>query len=140
MLGQATVVALQMPEGLLMYACLIADILERYAKVQTIIMGDVTYGACCVDDYTAKALGADLLIHYGHSCLVSVAESSIAVQYVFVDIRFDVSHLVETVKFNFKRDQRLVIVGTIQFASSFHEAKQMLEKDFDHLCIPQVML
>ena len=32
-------------------------------------MGDVTYGACCVDDYTARALGADLLIHYGHSCL-----------------------------------------------------------------------
>ena len=32
-------------------------------------MGDVTYGACCVDDFTAKALGADLLIHYGHSCL-----------------------------------------------------------------------
>jgi len=32
-------------------------------------MGDVTYGACCVDDFTAKALGADFLIHYGHSCL-----------------------------------------------------------------------
>ena len=32
-------------------------------------MGDVTYGACCIDDYTAKALGADLMVHYGHSCL-----------------------------------------------------------------------
>lgn len=32
-------------------------------------MGDVTYGACCVDDYTAMALGCDMLIHYGHSCL-----------------------------------------------------------------------
>lgn len=35
-------------------------------------MGDVTYGACCVDDFSAKALGADLLVHYGHSCLVPV--------------------------------------------------------------------
>lgn len=32
-------------------------------------MGDVTYGACCIDDYTAVALGCDMLIHYGHSCL-----------------------------------------------------------------------
>ena len=29
-------------------------------------MGDVTYGACCVDDYTARSLGCDFLIHYGH--------------------------------------------------------------------------
>ncbi len=32
-------------------------------------MGDVTYGACCVDDFTARALGAELMVHYGHSCL-----------------------------------------------------------------------
>jgi diphthamide biosynthesis enzyme Dph1/Dph2-like protein len=35
----------------------------------TVIMGDVTYGACCIDDYTAVALGCDMLVHYGHSCL-----------------------------------------------------------------------
>jgi diphthamide biosynthesis enzyme Dph1/Dph2-like protein len=23
----------------------------------------------CIDDYSAKALGCDLLVHYGHSCL-----------------------------------------------------------------------
>ena len=33
------------------------------------VMGDVTYGACCVDDFTARALGADFLVHYGLSCL-----------------------------------------------------------------------
>jgi len=32
-------------------------------------MGDVTYGACCIDDYTAVALGCDMIVHYGHSCL-----------------------------------------------------------------------
>ena len=40
-----------------------------FTEAVTIIMGDVTYGACCIDDYTAKALGCDMLIHYGHSCL-----------------------------------------------------------------------
>jgi len=41
----------------------------RFSGAEIIIMGDVTYGACCVDDFTASALGADLLVHYGHSCL-----------------------------------------------------------------------
>lgn len=40
-----------------------------FASVETVIMGDVTYGACCVDDYTARALGCDFMVHYGHSCL-----------------------------------------------------------------------
>ncbi len=35
-------------------------------------MGDVTFGACCVDDYSAAALGADFLVHYGHSWWVSL--------------------------------------------------------------------
>lgn len=37
-------VALQMPEGLLMYATTIADIIENFTGAETIIMGDVTYG------------------------------------------------------------------------------------------------
>ncbi len=65
----ATRVALQMPEGLLMYGCSIVDIIERFAGVECVIMGDVTYGACCIDDYTARALGCDMMVHYGHSCL-----------------------------------------------------------------------
>jgi len=63
------------------------------------IMGDVTYGACCVDDFSAAALGADFLVHYGHSCLVPVdATADVPCIYVFVDIKIDVEHLVETVR------------------------------------------
>jgi 2-(3-amino-3-carboxypropyl)histidine synthase len=69
--NNATRVALQMPEGLLMYACSIVDIIERFSGAECVIMGDVTYGACCIDDYTARALGCDMMVHYGHSCLGS---------------------------------------------------------------------
>lgn len=43
--------------------------LRRFTSALTVVMGDVTYGACCIDDYTAIALGCDMLVHYGHSCL-----------------------------------------------------------------------
>jgi len=42
---------------------------------ECIILGDVTYGACCIDDITASMLGAQLLVHYGHSCLVPVGRT-----------------------------------------------------------------
>lgn len=88
-------VALQFPEGLLLYACLIADMLTQFTGAECIIMGDVTFGACCVDDLGAAALGADFMIHYGHSCLVPIDQttSTVKMLYVFVDIAFDISHV-----------------------------------------------
>lgn len=53
----------------------------------------VTYGACCVDDLTALALGADFMVHYGHSCLVPIDITTIKMLYVFVDIAIDVDHV-----------------------------------------------
>ena len=95
-------VALQLPEGLTMFATTIADILEKHTGAESVIMADVTYGACCVDDFSAKALGCDLMVHYGHSCLVPVDRTSgIKMLYVFVDIKFDSLHFLQTVKFNF---------------------------------------
>ena len=79
-------------------------------------MGDVTYGACCVDDFTALALGCDMLIHYGHSCLgkivccvfilplmtfaVPIDATSIKTLYIFVEISIDSIHLAQTVRLN----------------------------------------
>ena len=91
-------VALQFPEGLMMFACPLADIIEKFGGVETVIMGDVTYGACCVDDFTARALGADLMVHYGHSCLVPIDTTSIKMLYVFVDIKIDNQHVIDTIR------------------------------------------
>ncbi|CAO0794362.1 unnamed protein product [Mucor circinelloides] len=134
--AKAKRVALQLPEGLMMFACLIADILEIFCDAETLIMGDVTYGACCVDDYTARALGCDFLVHYGHSCLVPVDITTIETLYVFVDIGIDTQHFIATVKKNFEKGKRLVLVGTIQFAAALQASKAPLEEDFT-VFIPQ---
>ncbi|KAG8590172.1 hypothetical protein GDO81_006666 [Engystomops pustulosus] len=130
-------VALQMPEGLLMFACTIADIIERFTSAETVVMGDVTYGACCVDDYTARALGADFLVHYGHSCLIPIdATHGMRMLYVFVDIKIDVSHFVDTIRFNFAPGTSLAFVSTIQFVSALQAAVQDLRPEYKVL-VPQ---
>ena len=33
------------------------------------ILADTTYGSCCVDEVAAEHVGADLIVHYGRTCL-----------------------------------------------------------------------
>ena len=151
-------------------------LMSRFGGVETVIMGDVTYGACCVDDFTALALDCDLMVHYGHSCLgtsclpfetnnrvVPVNVTKIPCLYVFVEIRMDVQHFIESVIYNFaeknsdtaveeKRKhiemelenlglqetpkRKIAFAATIQFISSLHGARSDLSKYFE-VVIPQ---
>ncbi|KAM4628206.1 2-(3-amino-3-carboxypropyl)histidine synthase subunit 1 [Polymixia lowei] len=130
-------VALQLPEGLQMFACVIADIIERFTEADTIVMGDVTYGACCVDDFTARALGADFMVHYGHSCLVPIdSTAGIKMLYVFVDIQMDNAHFLDTVKFNFPPGHSLALVSTIQFVAALQAVSGALKPEYEVL-VPQ---
>ncbi|KFD57709.1 hypothetical protein M513_01379 [Trichuris suis] len=125
-------VALQFPEGLLMFSCIIADILEEFANCNTVIMTDVAYGACCVDDFAVKALDCQLLVHYGHSCLIPLNNTCHAqVLYVFVDIKFSISHLVDTIRKNFPKESKIALMSTVQFA-----IRQELHEEYN-LIIPQ---
>jgi 2-(3-amino-3-carboxypropyl)histidine synthase len=132
-------VALQFPEGLLLFATTISDILSQFCDgIETLIMGDVTYGACCVDDYTARALGCDLLIHYAHSCLIPVSVTSIKTLYVFVDIGIDVRHFLATVEKNFQSGKTIALVGTIQFNATIHSVAETLRSMGYGVKIPQI--
>lgn len=132
-------VALQLPEGLLIFACPISDIITKFTDAETMIMGDVTYGACCIDDYTAVALGCDLLVHFGHSCLIPIDQmSGIKVLYVFVDIKIDSLHFVESVKLNFPTEQKIAMVSTIQFVATLHHiANELRELGYQSVEVPQ---
>ena len=147
-------VALQLPEGLLMYATTIADLLTVWSRrianqlrtdegsawngvEDVIIMGDVTYGACCIDDYSCQALECALLVHYGHSCLVPTTHTTLPVLYVFVDILIDLEHFIQTVQLNFTPETRLLLISTIQFSQALHQSYQHLKAQYPHLHVPQ---
>ncbi|CAN4099797.1 unnamed protein product [Withania somnifera] len=134
-------VALQFPEGLLMYSLIISDVLSTFTSAtHCFILGDVTYGACCVDDLSAGALSADLLIHFGHSCLVPIDSTTIPCLYIFVEISIDVLRLLNELKLNFCNTDtygNIVMAGTIQFAAAIRAIKPELEKLGFSVLIPQ---
>ena len=140
-------VALQLPEGLQLFATLLAKIFERFCGCQMVILGDVTYGACCVDDYTARSLDCGFMIHYGHSCLVPVTKTFVKTLYVFVEIVIDVDHVEALIKKylllkdiseeeteglgldsveRIRKMTRIALVSTVQFISTVHVVKQRL--------------
>lgn len=62
-------VALQFPDELLPDAVRVSAEIEKETKAKTFILGDTSYGSCCVDEVAAEHVRADCIVHYGPSCL-----------------------------------------------------------------------
>lgn len=131
-------VGLQMPDGLIAWAPPIAAIIEKYTLATAIIFGDTNFGACCVDDITAKRLNVDLLVHFGHSCLVPTDQKcATRVIYVKVEITIDRKHLLETIEKLFfdeksehylgEGEKEFALLSTVQFASSLAKVRDGLK-------------
>ena len=122
-----------------MFATIISDILTQFCTgTETLILGDVVYGACCVDDYTARALGCDLLVHYAHSCLIPVSVEKIATLYIFVHISIDTTHLIKTLARNISPGRTIAMVGTIQFNNTLNTIRPALEAEGLKVVVPQI--
>ena len=53
---KAKKITLQFPDGLLCYAPLLIDTIQQYSQAECIILDDVVYGACCVDDQSIQSV------------------------------------------------------------------------------------
>ncbi|XP_058126897.1 2-(3-amino-3-carboxypropyl)histidine synthase subunit 2 [Anopheles ziemanni] len=86
-------VALQFPDQLIRYSVQIADELQRSTRegVRIYVLGDTSYGSCCVDEIAASHANADSIIHFGHACLSRVVR--IPTFYVFYQFPLDEAHL-----------------------------------------------
>ncbi|XP_006634793.2 2-(3-amino-3-carboxypropyl)histidine synthase subunit 2 isoform X1 [Lepisosteus oculatus] len=62
-------VALQFPDDLLADSVAVASKLEKGTGAKMYILGDTSYGSCCVDEVAAEHVGAEGIVHYGRACL-----------------------------------------------------------------------
>eukprot|EP00644_Phytophthora_capsici_P006268 jgi/Phyca11/549455/estExt2_Genewise1Plus.C_PHYCAscaffold_320276 len=77
-------IALQFPDSLLPDASQVQQELKdgligQWERV--FVLGDTSYGSCCVDEVAAQHLVADCIVHYGRTCLS--ATTKIPVIYAF---------------------------------------------------------
>lgn len=90
-----TRVGLQFPDELMPDAIGVITKLQQLVPttVTLFILGDTSYGSCCVDEVAAQHNNADSLIHFGRSCLSQ--PSTMPVLFVFGRLPLDIQHCVE---------------------------------------------
>ncbi|KAH3697607.1 2-(3-amino-3-carboxypropyl)histidine synthase subunit 2-like [Dreissena polymorpha] len=104
-------VALQFPDELMGDAVSVTKQLERLVPedARVFILGDTSYGSCCVDEVAAQHYNADCLVHYGRSCLSVPAR--IATQFVFGRLPLDLDDLADKVTVLFpSADANVILV------------------------------
>ncbi|KAJ2716551.1 Diphthamide biosynthesis protein 2 [Coemansia spiralis] len=82
--GGYTRAALQFPDELLADSTLVAGALQQRLAghgCRVFILADTSYGSCCVDEVAAEHYSADIIVHYGRTCLSLT--SRIPVLYAF---------------------------------------------------------
>ncbi|PVV00692.1 hypothetical protein BB560_004912, partial [Smittium megazygosporum] len=82
-------VALQFPDELLIDSAFVSKYLQENSSAKTFVLGDTTFGSCCVDEVAAMHIDADFIIHYGNSCMSLTTQ--IPVYYVFTYKEYDIA-------------------------------------------------
>jgi diphthamide biosynthesis protein 2 len=83
--------------------------------VKLFILADTSYGACCVDEIAAEHVDADVVIHYGRSCLSPTAR--LPVIYVFTARPLDVDKIVDTFQKTYlDKDSEIIVMADVPFS------------------------
>ncbi|WP_149528546.1 diphthamide biosynthesis enzyme Dph2 [Sulfuracidifex tepidarius] len=125
-------ILLQFPEGLRYFSSdIVKDISSALPNVEIIVSGDSSWGACDVAEHEARQLGADLIVHYGHSPYTWYYPKFPT---IFVETKSTLSLgeklIKETLDLLLKYKPRKVgLTATVQHVSSIPYVKERLEKE-----------
>jgi 2-(3-amino-3-carboxypropyl)histidine synthase len=117
-------VFLQLPEGLKPAAPRLASVVEE-AGALPIVSSDPCYGACDLPVSEAKLLGADLIIHYGHTPMTLNTE--VPTVYVEARAKIGIKEALKEALPYLESWNKIGLVTTVQHVHQLGEAKKLLE-------------
>jgi diphthamide biosynthesis protein 2 len=88
---------------------------KRTSRQRLFILADTSYGACCVDEIAAEHVDADVVVHYGRSCLSPTAR--LPVVYVFTTRPLSHSQVIDYFKETFPhKETKVVLMADITYS------------------------
>ncbi|NXK32054.1 DPH2 synthase, partial [Piprites chloris] len=125
-------VALQFPDELLPDAAAVAARMEAVTGAEMFVLGDTTYGSCCVDEVAAEHAGAEAVLHYGPSCLSPCGK--LPVLHVFGQQPLDVGRCAEAFRELYpERRSRVVVLSDVVYAHAMGELEQQLCPEYPNI-------
>ena len=92
------------------------------------ILADTSYGTCCVDEVAAEHVDADVVVHYGRSCLSPTAR--LPVIYVFTHKPLSIDPVVKAFKATYPDPAAAVILAAdVTYSGHVSEVYQRLVDD-----------
>ena len=122
---RAKLVLIQLPEGLKAEGPRLAAIAEE-AGALAIVSADPCYGACDLALPDAESLGADLIVHYGHS--PQVKQERVPTIYVEARAKISVKEAVKKAIPLLKHWSNIGLATTVQHVHTLDEVKELLLK------------
>ena len=85
-------------------------------KVKPYILADTSYGACCVDEIASEHVAADVVVHYGRSCLSPTAR--LPVIYVFTEQVLAIDVVIRAFEDTYTdKDCKIILMADIPYSS-----------------------
>uniref|UniRef100_V5HM52 2-(3-amino-3-carboxypropyl)histidine synthase subunit 2 n=1 Tax=Ixodes ricinus TaxID=34613 RepID=V5HM52_IXORI len=108
-------IALQFPDEMLIDSVRVTLLIQKaVVDARLFILGDTSYGSCCVDEVAAEHIQADSIIHFGHSCLS--VPSKLPVLFVFGNSPCDLNELEQGLKNAYlDPDTKIVVLFDTQY-------------------------
>lgn len=103
------------------------------------ILADTSYGACCVDEIAAEHVDADVVVHYGRSCLSPTAR--LPVIYVFTTHKLLLDPVVEAFEKAFPaKDTKIILMADITYSDHLPSVlERMTSMGYQHVFAPSII-
>ncbi|NXI39873.1 DPH2 synthase, partial [Galbula dea] len=136
--GGFSKVALQFPDELLADAAAVSARMEAVTGAEMYVLGDTTYGSCCVDEVAAEHAGAEAVLHYGPACLSPCRK--LPVLHIFGQQPLDVRHCAEAFRELYPdRQSRVVVLSDVVYVHAMGELEQQLHPEYPNIVFSKVV-
>ncbi|XP_077410219.1 2-(3-amino-3-carboxypropyl)histidine synthase subunit 2 [Vanacampus margaritifer] len=132
-------VALQFPDELLHDSSAIAAEIERITQAKVFILGDTSYGSCCVDEVAAEHVGADCMVHYGRACLSP--SKRLPLMYVFEKASIDLDKCNSAFReLHTDTQAHILILYDVRYTHAIDNLVTLLCEDYPNVVLSQLVV
>ncbi|KAM9333330.1 2-(3-amino-3-carboxypropyl)histidine synthase subunit 2 [Pholidichthys leucotaenia] len=132
-------VALQFPDELLVDSVAVAEKIEKKCNTQMFILGDTSYGSCCVDEVAAEHIGADCIVHYGSACLSP--SKRLPVMYIFEMRPLDVEKCAASFRELYPDTQSCIIIFyDVNYVHAIDNLLSLLSPEYPNLTASELVV
>ncbi|PIK42659.1 putative diphthamide biosynthesis protein 2-like [Apostichopus japonicus] len=130
-------VALQFPDELLWCSARVVSFLSQNTSARYFILGDTSYGSCCVDEIAAQHADADSIIHFGRSCLSPTTR--LPVLHIYGRQPVDVEDLIKSFRELFSQsEQHVIVLYDVIYAHISDELEKRLQSTDNSVLVSKI--